>query len=284
MTHQGCADESTRERGPVEVNQALPITSSEIHLWLVFFGDVSDERLLTAYRDMLSPAEQEQEGRYHFERDRRRYLITRALVRTVLSRYVSINPKEWDFLPNAYGRPEIVNEQAQHSGLCFNLSHTPSLIVLGVTTGRALGVDVENVRIREAPLEIVDRYFTPPEAVALMALPPDQRSYRFFELWTFKESYIKARGMGLSLPLDQFSFCCADERQVDLLIDPGLCDDAARWEFLQFAPAPDYLVAVCAQRTTAERSSIVVRQTVPTISEQRLAVEFLRASPSRVLN
>ena len=82
-------------------------------------------------------------------------------LRTVLSRYVAVDPTEWMFSTNAYGRPEIVNPPARDACLSFNISHTHSLIVLGVTRRRALGVDVENVCTREISIDIADRYFAP---------------------------------------------------------------------------------------------------------------------------
>ena len=117
----------------------IPLTSAEIHLWLASYDEIDDERLLAAYRELLNPVEKEQEPRFYFARDRRRYLVTRALVRTVLSRYVAIDPRDWIFSTNAYGRPEIANPRASDAGLSFNISHTHSLIVLGVTKQRALG-------------------------------------------------------------------------------------------------------------------------------------------------
>src|SRR5438132_13709418 len=152
------------------------------------------------------------------------------------------------FSTNAYGRPEIVNPPAWDACLSFNIYRTHSLIVLGVTRRRALGVDVENVCTREISIDIADRYFAPEEVAALRAAPPRQQQYRFFEYWTFKEAYIKARGMGLSLPLDKFSFRYPDDRAVEIAIDPELTDETARWQFWQFRPRTEYLVAICAER------------------------------------
>jgi len=162
--------------------------------------------------------------------------------------------------------------------LSFNISHTHSLIVLGVTKGRALGVDVENFRAREVSIEIADRFFAPQEVAALTAAPAQQQQYRFFEYWTFKESYIKARGLGLSLPLDKFSFHYPDDLAVELAIRPELADDSARWQFWQFRPRPEYLVAICAERVGAESPSLIVRQAVPMLSEKTFDPEFLRVS------
>lgn len=259
-------------------DRAIPLTSAQIHLWLAFYAEVIDEPLRREYWQLLTAAEQEQQRRFYFARDQQRYLVTRALVRTVLSRYVPVAPKDWVFSPNTYGRPEIVNEQGRDAGLSFNISHTHDLIVLGVTRHRTLGVDVENVTAREVSLDIADRFFSPSEVTALRAVPAQQQQFRFFEYWTFKESYIKARGMGLSLPLDKFSFHYAHERAVDITIHPELADDATRWQFWQFRPAPEYLVATCAERIGARSPSFTVRQTIPLVSETVLAPEFLRTS------
>ena len=256
----------------------LALTDAEIHVWLAFYDAIADEGLHAAYRALLDGAEREQERRFHFARDRHRYLVTRALVRTVLSRYVALDPKEWIFSANAHGRPEIVNREARDQSLSFNLSHTHSLIVLAVSKRRALGVDVENVHARRASIDVADRYFARQEVAALRAVPPDQQQVRFFEYWTFKESYIKARGMGLSLPLRKFSFHYSGDHAVEIAIDPELADDAARWQFWQFRPASDYVVAICAERLGAQSPRIIVRHTVPMLSEQEIVPRFLRVS------
>lgn len=261
-----------------EMNPIIPLTPAEIHLWLAFYDEIAGEHLLSGYRTLLNSAEKEQEYKFYFARDRLRYLVTRALVRTVLSRYVLTDPRELIFSTNAYGRPELANGKTSDACLSFNISHTHSLIVLGVTKGRALGVDAENFRAREVSLDIADRYFAPTEVTALSAVPPHQQQYRFFEYWTFKESYIKARGMGLSLPLDKFSFQYADDRSVEIAINPELADDAARWQFWQFRPRPEYLVAVCAERVGDQPPALIVRQAVPMLSEKSLTPEFLRVS------
>jgi 4'-phosphopantetheinyl transferase len=254
------------------------LTSSEIHLWLVFCEDINDEQLLAAYRALMSEAEKEQESRIHFAKDRRRYVVTRALVRTVLSRYAPVTPEEWVFSTNKYGRPEIVNDAVSDAHLCFNISHTRSLIVLGVTRVRALGVDVENVRARQVSIDVANRFFAPAEVAALSRVPPDQLQDRFFEYWTFKESYIKARGMGLSIPLNKFGFHYPDDRAVRIVIDSELADDPARWQFWQFKPTPEYMVAVCAERLDVQSPKLVVTKVVPAVTEEPLAVTFLRTS------
>ena len=115
--------------------------SRPIYLWCTFYSDLEDEALLREYRSLLSEAERQQELRCHFARDRRRYLVTRALVRTVLSRYTAIAPSEWTFAVNDYGRPLIANTAWAARQISFNVSHTDSLIILAVAQGHELGVD-----------------------------------------------------------------------------------------------------------------------------------------------
>lgn len=258
---------------------ALPLPQSEIHLWLAAYDSISDEQLHARYRALLDPAERVQQQRFYFARDRVRYLVTRALVRTVLSRYApSVAPAAWTFENNRYGRPQAANAEARELGLAFNLSHTHSLIVLAVASRRELGVDVENVQSREASIKIANHYFAPAEVSVLNASPQHEQQFRFFEYWTFKESYIKARGMGLSLPLEKFSFHYPDSASVQIDIDAELSDAPSRWQFWQFQPTPEYLVALCAERRSGETPRVVVRQTVPLQSECFIEPQFLRRS------
>ena len=255
----------------------IAITSGEIHLWLAFYDEINDESVFSAHRSVLNEVERRQESRFYFVADRRRYLVTRALVRTVLSHYAPLSPERWVFSTNRYGRPQIANEEGRVAGLSFNVSHTHSVIVLAVAKCRELGVDVENV-YAGVSIDLADRFFAPHEVEALGRLPPDLRRDRFFEYWTFKESYIKARGMGLSIPLDKFSFNCEHDHRVALTIHPDLGDNPMRWQFWQFRPTSSYLVAICAERLDSSRSQLVVRKVVPMADEELFATVVLRTS------
>jgi 4'-phosphopantetheinyl transferase len=257
-----------------------PIDSGEAHLWLCFYESIRDPVLLNGYRRLLSADELRQQRRFRFERDRHRYLVTRALVRTVLSKYAAIAPEQWLFATNPYGRPEVVNEDAGARRLVFNLSHTSGLIVLGVTRDRALGVDVENLREQRAAVGIADRFFAPDEVTALRALPAQEQEQRFFQYWTLKESYIKARGIGLSIPLDRFAFDIEDRGEIRLTIAPSLEDCAERWAFWQLESQSQYSVAVCVGYLKGIGCSLWVRRTVPLLNESVCDCLLLRAATS----
>jgi 4'-phosphopantetheinyl transferase len=258
------------------------LAPGEIHLWLALYERCSDERLLGLRRELLNGAEREQESRFCFAADRRQYVCTRALVRRVLSRYTAVDPADWVFTRNAYGRPEIAHPRALAGDLSFNISHTRGLIVLAVARHGALGVDVENIATRAAALDIAERFFAPEEVAALTAVPPHQQHNRFFEYWTLKEAYVKARGMGFSLPLDQFSFHYPDNRAVAISIRPELTDDPARWQFWQIQPTPQYLVAVCAERSAVQPARLIVRVADPESSATPISPTLLRASQQSV--
>jgi 4'-phosphopantetheinyl transferase len=249
-----------------------------IDIWLTHYDDIQDAGLLAQFRELLSDEERARQQRFHFADDRKRYLVTRALVRTTLSRYAPVKPAAWTFQTNAYGRPGIAGAHPEAVDISFNLSHTRGLIALAVTRQRALGIDVENLAVREVPPSLADRFFSAAEIAALAALPSERRHYRLFEYWTFKESYVKARSMGLSLPLDRFGFHYPHERAVRLHIDPELGDEPARWGLWQYRPGPDYLLAVCCERGLDESVTLTLRRSVPMRSDEVLRLPVLRST------
>jgi len=250
----------------------------EIHLWFVFCDRIRDRTLLARYRELLSAQEREQEKRLLQPRGRHRYLLTRALVRTTLSRYAAVAPEDWLFASDEYGRPRILNERPDTADLSFNISHTEEVVLLGVANRYALGVDVEKVRRSTPVLQLAQRYFSAIETRGLHEQEAARQQQRFFEYWTLKESYIKARGLGLSIPLDQFSFHIADH-ELSLQIEPQSNDAADRWRLWLLRPCPEHLAAVCAERILPAQS-LVARAVVPLHSEHAMTCELLARSPA----
>jgi 4'-phosphopantetheinyl transferase len=258
--------------------ESLATGERNIDIWLTYYDEIVDAQQLDELRALLTPEEVSKEGRFLFTDDRKRYLVTRAMVRMLLSRYAPVEPARWEFSKNAYGRPWIANATDETRGLIFNISHTRGLIALAVTRGRELGVDVENVVARKAPVDIAERFFSPVEVAELSCIPAERQQDRFFEYWTFKEAYIKARGMGLSLPLDRFSFDFPHHGAVRISIQPDLDDHAERWSFWQCRPTADYVMAICAERGAGASPRISMRKFNPLIGEQELMPEFLKTS------
>jgi 4'-phosphopantetheinyl transferase len=254
----------------------LAADSRRIDLWCTYISEIGDDSLLSRYDALLTGDERAKQARFRFVRDQRRYLVTRALVRTVLSRYAEVRPEDWTFATGPHGRPAIAAPRA--AALEFNISHSADLVMLGVTSGRTLGIDTESIIAREADIDGLDRYFAPEESAALLSLPPHARRRRFFELWTLKESYIKARGMGLAIGLDTFRFELTGDRELALHMRPELGDAPQRWRLWQLLLRGDYLAAVCAARGERAPPRIIVREIVPLAAEKTVAVEPLRST------
>ena len=215
---------------------------------------------MSAYDELLSDDERKKRDRFRFEKDQHSCLVTRALVRTVLSSYADVAPEAWRFVTNEYGRPEIA-EPHDAAWLKFNLSHTNGLIALIVARDREIGVDVEDRERDGRMLDVADRFFSPSEVEALRALPDDEQLDRFFLYWTLKESYIKARGMGLAIPLSQFSFAITSD--ISIAFDPKLDDDPDSWQFTAMSVGPRHALAASIRRGVHEDMRLVLRETVP---------------------
>ncbi len=165
-----------------------------------------------------------------------RMVASQRLVRQVLSTYRPVAPEAWRFTTGSHGKPELEPDQAE--GLRYSVAHTGGLTVVAVSTGDEVGVDVERVD-RRAPLGVAGRWFAPAEVEALAAAPEPERARRFLELWTLKEAYVKARGLGvIALPLASFVIDPAGPR-----LQAAADDDPARWH-LTLRAHGDHLIAV----------------------------------------
>jgi len=182
------------------------------------------------------------------------------LVRTVLSAYSNVSPNDWRFTAGEFGRPRISKPQVTPT-IHFNLSNTQELVVCAVSVAHEeLGVDVERIDREIDAAALSQRYFSAYEASEIQSLPLREQQGRFFSYWTLKESYMKARGVGLSLPLDQISFLCENGIKVDL--DPRLSDDAALWRFALLDAPPHHMIAISV-RTDGTALSLRASQVVP---------------------
>jgi 4'-phosphopantetheinyl transferase len=168
--------------------------------------------------------------------------VGRALLRHALSQHAPGG--RWRFAPDAYGCLALVG--ASIGAPRFNLSHAEGLVVCAVAD-MTVGVDVEKADERRTDPGIWRHYFAPAEVAALTALPPEARTERFFTYWTLKEAYIKARGLGVSIPLHDFWFHVEEHgAPVSIAFAPELADDPGRWRFAQRRLDGDYLLAVAA--------------------------------------
>jgi 4'-phosphopantetheinyl transferase len=218
---------------PVET-PALP--DDAVHVWRALLE--VDPSTLRRLKSTLAQNELERAERFIFEPDRNHFIAARGILRDVLGRYLQCAPQMIDFVYGARGKPAISSAGSSHP-LCFNLSHSHGLAVIGIARGREIGIDVEMIRSEFASDDIAQRYFSAKEIHELSRLPAELRTEGFFLCWTRKEAYIKAKGDGLHIPLDSF----------DVSLTPGLSpelntSDRSRWSLRSFSPEPGYVAAV----------------------------------------
>ena len=249
----------TRPDGGTSATRFVTLPDRHAHLWWVRPERFTDPAELVRCRAVLTDDERDKTDRFRFARDRHRGLITRALVRATLSRYHDVPPDRWRFRANGHGRPEIA---APASPLRFNLSHTNGLVVCLVSRGRAVGVDVENLKRAGRWMDLADRYLAPRETAALRRVNAAGQPLRFLEYWTLKESYSKARGLGLAISLADFFFELPAGTPDDIVIrfTPAIDDDAARWQFGLARIGRDHLVATAIERHAGAPVQLTLRE------------------------
>lgn len=233
----------------------------QVDVWLTALEALTAD-LLYSYEAILSTDERERLRRFIVLEPRVQHVVARALLRTTLSRYAEVEPTQWCFETNKYGRPYLAAPVIGHD-LRFNLSHTTHLVALAITEGCEIGIDVEYTLRQFDSDRLASTVFAPAEIKALQAAPQSQRRELFWAFWTLKEAYIKARGMGLSLPLDGFAFDLSfTHPRIDF--NERCPDDPSSWQFRRCAPTPDHTLAVA---VTAPEAAVDIRLmwTVPEV-------------------
>ncbi|HEV7600770.1 MAG TPA: 4'-phosphopantetheinyl transferase superfamily protein [Bradyrhizobium sp.] len=225
--------ESSRVRRGLAVGQ--------VDVWLAAPDQISADDL-RSYERLMSADEHARWTRFVVPKPRLQHLVARALLRTTLSRYVDVAPRQWRFETNAYGRPQVAAPTLA-CDLRFNISHTDGLVAVAVTKGHEIGVDVENDTRRLDVSQLAPSVFAPAEVATLERTAELDRPDVFFAFWTLKEAYIKARGMGLSLKLDGFAFDLSGTHPRASFND-RCPDDASRWQFRRYRPTATHALAV----------------------------------------
>ena len=190
----------------------------------------------------LTPDEQSRANRFRFSTDRTRFIAARAQLRDILGYYAGEEPGDLKFSYGPQGKPFLSD-----SDLRFNLSHSGGLGLIAISARYEVGVDLEEHRPNPDYEDLATRFFAPAETSRLRLISESMRHEAFLACWTLKESYIKAKGGGLSIPLDQFEVSfTSDEpsRLVNVHWDPT---DTARWSLIGLKPGAGYTGALCVE-------------------------------------
>jgi 4'-phosphopantetheinyl transferase len=221
--------------------ERLILGSNAVHVWRVSLNQSPSQTAL--FRNNLDDDERSRADRFYFSRDRERFIVARGVLRAILGRYSNRAPESLSFSYSAHGKPALVPE-SDADAIRFNLSHSHGMALYAVSRGREVGVDLEFIRGDLEAEQIAERFFSHSEIETLRALPPNLRKYAFFLCWTRKEAYIKARGEGLSLALDQFDVSLTPGEPAALLSTRSDSDEALRWSLRNLNPAPGYTAAL----------------------------------------
>lgn len=220
----------------------LSLAKRDVHIWQLSLAQSS--ATINQLRQLLSADEEERSRRFHFEVDRQHFIAGRGCLRIILSRYLKIRPAEIEFTYTDYGKPQIAKSEASEQSLNFNLAHSRGVALYGFTLLGEIGVDIEYVRPEFPDEEIARRFFSASEVACLGNLPIETRPQAFFNCWTRKEAFIKAKGVGLSLPLDQFDVTLDPAEPAALLRTSWNENEAAHWSLRAIETTPGYAAAV----------------------------------------
>lgn len=178
---------------------------------------------------LLSPEERGRAARFRFDRDRAHFSVCRGTLRRLLGEALSLAPERIEFSYGAHGKPET-------AGINFNVSHSGGFALIAISKRRVVGVDIERMDRSFADDRIPERFFSPGEVLALRALPQGDQLEAFFRIWTRKEAYLKACGLGLSLALDSFD--------VSLGCSAAFLRGVQGWEIEAVPAPPGYAAAL----------------------------------------
>lgn len=215
----------------------------EAHIYLAFSYKNNDPKLLSSLKNLLTDEELEKQKSFYRHSDQHLYLLAHGLIRIILSKYCAIDPKIWKFTYNEYGRPEIKYARINHN-LRFSLSRTRNLVGFLIVNSIDCGIDVEEVKSFKDLKLISEKILSIHEQMMLKKLNLNDQLRKFFSLWTLKEAFIKAKGKGLSIPLNSFSFQIDDKKRINLIADPGIDDLISKWQFFQFQPSITHVGAI----------------------------------------
>lgn len=219
---------------------SLNLERQHVDIWRLSLNLLVDSVKLI--ESTLSADEAERAARFRFEVDKNRFIVAHGALRKILGRYLNCDPAELTFSINQYGKPALVN-----SALEFNLSHSGDFVLIAVTQGRKIGVDVERIRQGISSHVIAQQYFSKAEVAELQALPIEQRESAFFKCWTRKEAYIKAQGLGLALPLESFDVSLTPNQPAILRATRPDSQESARWALRSLDVDPNYAGAVAVE-------------------------------------
>jgi len=221
--------------------QEGPAQSADLHIIRLD----RDPHIVSACRGWLDDSERQRADRFVRPEDGRRFTVAHGSLRLTLGRKLGIAPGEVRFTSRPGGKPELHRDH--HSDIRFNLSHSDSLALLLIADGREVGVDIERIREDVDHISLADRFLSPAESLGVSGASDETRPARFFACWTGREAYSKARGRGLSLPLDEYAIRLDDGGHPCGVVDRTLPGTARKWHVAGLNVAEGFAAAIAGE-------------------------------------
>jgi 4'-phosphopantetheinyl transferase len=215
-----------------------------VHIWYTSLEQ--PETRVCQCAQLLSEDERKQASRFHFERDRRRFIVSHGVLREILSRYLDVAPDQVQYRHGLRGKPYLAVSSDGYD-LQFNMAHSNEVALYAIASGREVGIDLEYVQPIADVEQISSRFFSLREDATLRSLPETQRLEAFFSCWTRKEAYLKAVGDGLTRPLNHFDVSLKPGEPTKLLHVEQAPQETDRWSLQTLVPAPGYVAALCVE-------------------------------------
>ncbi len=222
----------------------LKLSNKDIHVWRADLNLLPEQ--IEALATILSPDESDRARRFHFEKDRNRFIAARGILRLLLATYLNLSPSQLEFAYGDRGKPSLSVDTP--GNLSFNLSHSQGLALYAITRTSFIGIDIEYLRPLSDALQLAKRFFSPREYQAIAQLSPPEQQRAFFRAWTAKEAYLKATGSGLSGGLEKVEISTQSEDAFKLLSIDGDGRLASFWSLYSVKIHPDYLAALAIQK------------------------------------
>jgi 4'-phosphopantetheinyl transferase len=216
----------------------------EVHVFYASL-EVSDPRLKTL-ETTLFPYEQARADKFHFSKDREQFIVGRGILREIIGAYLKKDPSMLVFKYNSYGKPFLLDDSCVID-LSFNLSHSQDVALYAFTRGRNVGIDIEYMRSDVVEDSTAEHTFSKNEVAVLRGLPRDIQTRAFFNCWTRKEAFIKAKGQGLSIALDQFDVSIIPGEPAKLLKTEWDADEKNRWTLEELDVGPEYAASLAVE-------------------------------------
>lgn len=210
-----------------------------VHLWSISLDDPSV--LLINFDNTLSQEEIARANRFAFDHLKTRFKISHGILRILLSHYLKKHPLEIEFTYNLYGKP-FLKENTQD--LYFNMSHSHHIALYAIAGKGDIGVDVELIRDITIEESLCDMILSRTEKQWFNSLEESNKIRMFFYLWTSKEAFVKAKGVGLSFPLKQINIPFHQDSFDKIIKVQERKPSKQEWALYRFEKSAKYIGAV----------------------------------------